>query len=112
VAKLGATGFISIPLSGLQKGYSPGRGSVKDFWTAKSDKIPLTDVPGGGVRIIETTAARNSPHNKRIANRALAAAAVMLLLGISLGIAQGASQANDLARQRYLDSVSPPALRR
>ena len=44
-------------------------------------------------------------------NRALAAAAVMLLLGISLGIAQGASQANDLARQRYLDSVSPPALR-
>ena len=44
-------------------------------------------------------------------NRALAAAAAMLLLGISLGIAQGASQANDLARQRYLDSVSPPALR-
>jgi hypothetical protein len=44
-------------------------------------------------------------------NRALAAAAAMLLLGVSLGIAQGASQANDLARQRYLDSVSPPALR-
>ena len=44
-------------------------------------------------------------------NRALAAAAAMLLLGISLGIAQGASQANDLARQRYLNSVSPPALR-
>ena len=44
-------------------------------------------------------------------NRALATAAAMLLLGISLGIAQGASQANDLARQRYLNSVSPPALR-
>ena len=44
-------------------------------------------------------------------NRALAAAAAMLLVGISLGIAQGASQANDLARQRYLNSVSPPALR-
>ena len=44
-------------------------------------------------------------------NRALAAAAAMLLLGISLGIAQGATQANDLARQRYLNSVSPPALR-
>jgi len=44
-------------------------------------------------------------------NRALATAAAMLLLGISLGIAQGTSQANDLDRQRYLDSVSPPALR-
>ena len=44
-------------------------------------------------------------------NRALATAAAMLLIGISLGIAQGASHANDLARQRYLDSVSPPALR-
>ena len=43
--------------------------------------------------------------------RALAAAAAMLLLGISLGIAQGASRANDLARERYLDSVSPPSLR-
>jgi len=43
--------------------------------------------------------------------RALAAAAAMLLLGVSLGIAQGASRANDLAKARYLDSVSPPALR-
>jgi hypothetical protein len=43
--------------------------------------------------------------------RALAAAAAMLLLGISLGIAQGASHANDLARQRYVNSVSPPVLR-
>jgi hypothetical protein len=44
-------------------------------------------------------------------NRALATAVAMLLLGVSLGIAQGASQANDLARQRYLNSVSPPTLR-
>lgn len=43
--------------------------------------------------------------------RALVAATAMVLLGISLGIAQGTSQANDLARQRYLNSVSPPALR-
>jgi len=43
--------------------------------------------------------------------RALATAAAMLLLGISLGIAQGARRANDLAKERYLDSVSPPALR-
>jgi hypothetical protein len=43
--------------------------------------------------------------------RAFATAAAMLLLGLSLGIAQGASRANDLARARYLDSVSPPALR-
>src|ERR1035438_5358108 len=43
--------------------------------------------------------------------RAFATAAAMLLLGLSLGIAQGASRANDLAKARYLDSVSPPALR-
>ena len=43
--------------------------------------------------------------------RALMTAAAMLVLGISLGIAQGASRANDLAKARYLDSVSPPALR-
>ena len=43
--------------------------------------------------------------------RALATAAAMLLLGMSLGIAQGASHASDMARQRYLNSVSPPALR-
>jgi hypothetical protein len=43
--------------------------------------------------------------------RALATAAVMLLLGLSLGIARGASQASDVAKERYLDSVSPPALR-
>jgi hypothetical protein len=35
----------------------------------------------------------------------------MLLLGLSLGIAQGASHASDLAKARYLDSVSPPTLR-
>ena len=44
--------------------------------------------------------------------RALAMAAVMLVLGLSLGIVRGATSANDLAKQRYLDSVSPPALRR
>ena len=43
--------------------------------------------------------------------RAFATAAVILLLGLSLGIARGAGQANDLAKERYLDSVSPPALR-
>ena len=43
--------------------------------------------------------------------RAFATAAVMLLLGLSLGIARGANSANDLAKARYLDSVSPPALR-
>ena len=42
---------------------------------------------------------------------AFATAAAMLLLGISLGIAQGASHADELAKARYLDSVSPPALR-
>ena len=43
--------------------------------------------------------------------RAFATAAILLVLGISLGIAQGASRAKDLAKERYLDSVSPPALR-
>lgn len=43
--------------------------------------------------------------------RAFATAAVMLLLGLSLGIARGAGRANDLAKERYVDSVSPPALR-
>jgi hypothetical protein len=43
--------------------------------------------------------------------RALVTAAAMLLLGLSLGIAQGASHASDLAKARYLDSVSPAALR-
>ena len=43
--------------------------------------------------------------------RAFAMAAVVLLVGLSLGIAQGASHATDLAKARYLDSVSPPALR-
>ena len=42
---------------------------------------------------------------------AFATATAMLLLGISLGIAQGASHADELAKARYLDSVSPPALR-
>ena len=43
--------------------------------------------------------------------RAFATAAAMLLLGVSLGLAQGSSHADELAKQRYLDSVSPPALR-
>jgi hypothetical protein len=43
--------------------------------------------------------------------RAFATAAVMLVLGISLGVAEGASRAKDLAKERYLDSVSPPSLR-
>jgi hypothetical protein len=43
--------------------------------------------------------------------RALATAAVMLLVGLSLGFAQGASHATELAKARYLDSVSPRALR-
>jgi hypothetical protein len=43
--------------------------------------------------------------------RAFATAAAMLLLGLSLGIAQGAAHANDLAKERYLDSISPPGLR-
>jgi hypothetical protein len=42
---------------------------------------------------------------------ALATAAAMLLLGVSLGIAQGASHADELAKARYLNSVSPPVLR-
>ena len=42
---------------------------------------------------------------------AFATAAAMLLLGISLGIAQGASHADEMAKARYLNSVSPPALR-
>ena len=45
-------------------------------------------------------------------HRAFATAAAMLVLGISLGIVQGASHARDLSKQRYLDSVSPPAMRR
>jgi len=43
--------------------------------------------------------------------RALASAAIMIVLGISLGIAEGATHAKDLARERYVDSVSPPSLR-
>ena len=43
--------------------------------------------------------------------RALATAAAMLLLGISLGIARGASHADELAKARYLNSVSPPGVR-
>jgi hypothetical protein len=43
--------------------------------------------------------------------RAFVTAAVMLVLGISLGIAEGATHGKDLAKARYLDSVSPPALR-
>ena len=43
--------------------------------------------------------------------RAFATAAVVLLLGLSLGIARGAGQATDLAKERYVDSVSPAALR-
>jgi len=43
--------------------------------------------------------------------RAFALAAAMLVLGLSLGIAESASHATDLAKARYLNSVSPPALR-
>jgi hypothetical protein len=43
--------------------------------------------------------------------RAFVAAAAMLLIGISLGVARGASHADELAKVRYLDSVSPPGLR-
>ena len=43
--------------------------------------------------------------------RAFATAAVVLVLGLSLGIVRGANSANDLAKARYLDAVSPPALR-
>ena len=35
----------------------------------------------------------------------------MLVLGLSLGVALSVSHINDLAKERYLDSVSPPALR-
>jgi len=44
-------------------------------------------------------------------HRAFATAAAILVLGLLLGIAQGAGHARDLSKQRYLDSVSPPALR-
>jgi len=43
--------------------------------------------------------------------RAFATAAAILLLGLSLGLAQGASRADERAKARYLDSVVPPALR-
>jgi hypothetical protein len=43
--------------------------------------------------------------------RAFTTAAVVLLVGLSLGIVQGASHATDVAKARYLDSVSPSALR-
>jgi hypothetical protein len=43
--------------------------------------------------------------------RALATAGAMLLLGLSVGIVQGAAHANDLAKARYLDSISPPGMR-
>ena len=43
--------------------------------------------------------------------RAFATATVMLVLGISLGIAEGAGHAKDLAKERYVNSVSPPSLR-
>jgi len=43
--------------------------------------------------------------------RAFASAAIMIVLGTSLGIAEGATHAKDLARERYVDSVSPPSLR-
>jgi hypothetical protein len=38
---------------------------------------------------------------------ALAGAAAMLLVGISIGVAQGGNLANDLAKQQYLAAVSP-----
>ena len=38
---------------------------------------------------------------------ALAGVAAMLVVGISIGVVQGGSLANDLAKQRYLAAVSP-----
>ena len=42
---------------------------------------------------------------------AFAGIAALLLLGIGIGFAQGASLANDQARQQYLTAVSPFILR-
>lgn len=39
---------------------------------------------------------------------ALAGAAAMLLVGISIGVVQGGILAHDLAKQQYLAAVSPP----
>ena len=43
---------------------------------------------------------------------AVVAAMVLVVAGASLGVAQGARSADELAKGRYLNSVSPPELRR
>jgi len=43
---------------------------------------------------------------------ALTAAIVLVVAGASLGVAQGSRNADDFVRARYLNSVSPPQLRR
>ena len=87
---------------------------------------PAPDLPPGFQDAVWRRLERAEPHAPALAaadwidalaawflrpRRALATAAAMLLLGLSLGIVQGTHRANDLARERYLDSVSPQALR-
>jgi hypothetical protein len=43
---------------------------------------------------------------------AVVAALALVVAGASLGVAQGARSADELAKARYLNSVSPPELRR
>ena len=43
---------------------------------------------------------------------AVTAAAMLVVAGASLGVAQGSRNADDLVKARYLNSVSPPELRR
>ena len=43
---------------------------------------------------------------------ALTAAIVLVVAGASLGVAQGSRNADDFVKARYLNSVSPPQLRR
>jgi hypothetical protein len=43
---------------------------------------------------------------------AVAAALALVVAGASLGVVQGSRSADELAKARYLNSVSPPELRR
>jgi len=43
---------------------------------------------------------------------AVAAAMLLVIAGASLGVAEGSRSADELAKERYLNSVSPPELRR
>jgi hypothetical protein len=43
---------------------------------------------------------------------AVAAALALVVAGASLGVAQGSRSADELAKARYLNSISPPELRR